>query len=161
MKIVLCLLTSILFATPTFAQDPLSQKREFVRNFLLRTISDPDVLADVEVKLSRMESPSEIDALYKAAYQRAYLIEAEKLRTIQAYRDRLRAQVQRGPVGFSPVIRRLPSGTQLGVGAVVSPDRRYVRINVNALFSQFRGLQNFNFGHQRNPFGHHHHHHHR
>jgi len=50
-----------------------------------------------------------------------------------------------GRSGFAPVITWLPSGTTLNVGAVVSPDRRYVRINAIPFFSQVGPVRTFNF----------------
>ena len=48
-------------------------------------------------------------------------------------------------VGYRPVITWLPQGTSMGVGATVSPDRRYVRIGVNANFSGITGVNTFNY----------------
>jgi len=47
-------------------------------------------------------------------------------------------------VGYAPVITTLPSGASLGASAVVSPDRRYVRINAMPFFSQVNGFHTFN-----------------
>ena len=40
-----------------------------------------------------------------------------------------------GAVGYQPVIQTLPEGTNMSVTAVVSADRRYVRITPSPLFS--------------------------
>ena len=162
MRIIFYLIVSFTTTSLLAQEQTFEQKREFVRKFLLRNITDPDQLADAELNLSRIESPGKVDALYAAAYQRTYQLEVQKLQKLQAYRDHLRGQVQQTiqqqPGGFQPWIGWLPSGTQLGVGAVVSPDRRYVRINVNALFSSFQGFQHFNYRRPHQRQRHHHHH---
>ena len=67
----------------------------------------------------------------------------------QAYRDYLvrqyqaRLQASRS-VGYRPVITTLPTGTSLSAGAVVSPDRRYVRINATPFFSSVGPVYNYN-----------------
>jgi hypothetical protein len=50
-----------------------------------------------------------------------------------------------GAVGYQPVITTLPEGTNLSITAVVSADRRYVRINANPLFSGVGNVTQFNF----------------
>jgi hypothetical protein len=47
-------------------------------------------------------------------------------------------------VGYRPVIVCLPQGTNYGVNAVVSGDRRYVRIGVNPMFSSIGPVHTFN-----------------
>ncbi len=54
-----------------------------------------------------------------------------------------------GPVGFQPQITQLPSGAGMsgaGALAVVSADRRYVRIAPIPFFSQIGDVATFNFG---------------
>jgi hypothetical protein len=72
-----------------------------------------------------------------------------------AHRDFLRSRVKqrrgfRGPgaVGFRPVITTLPSGTQLmpGTTAIVSADRRYVRVTPVPFFSFIGEVNTFDFG---------------
>ena len=50
-----------------------------------------------------------------------------------------------GAVGYQPIISTLPEGTNLSITAVVSADRRYVRINANPLFSGVGAVTQFNF----------------
>jgi hypothetical protein len=52
---------------------------------------------------------------------------------------------RRGPVGYQPVIITLPTGTNLLASAVVSADRRYVRISPIPLFSFVGQVNTFNF----------------
>jgi hypothetical protein len=47
-------------------------------------------------------------------------------------------------VGYRPVITTLPTGTSLSAGAVVSPDRRYVRINAMPFFSNVGPVYTYN-----------------
>jgi hypothetical protein len=50
-----------------------------------------------------------------------------------------------GAVGYQPVISTLPEGTNMSVTAVVSADRRYVRITPTPLFSTIPQVDTFNF----------------
>ncbi|MGI9176387.1 MAG: hypothetical protein ACR2IT_00850, partial [Pirellulales bacterium] len=50
-----------------------------------------------------------------------------------------------GAVGYQPIITTLPEGTNLSITAVVSADRRYVRINAQPLFSGVGTVTQFNF----------------
>jgi len=49
-------------------------------------------------------------------------------------------------VGFMPVITVLPAGANMIATAVVSPDRRYVRVTALPLFSQIGQVTTFNIG---------------
>ena len=51
----------------------------------------------------------------------------------------------RGAVGYQPVIITLPEGAMMGVTAVVSHDRRYVRITPTPFFSGVSEVNTFNF----------------
>ena len=50
-----------------------------------------------------------------------------------------------GAVGYQPVITTLPEGTNLVATAVISADRRYVRISAVPLFSSIGNITTFNF----------------
>jgi hypothetical protein len=50
-----------------------------------------------------------------------------------------------GAVGYQPVITTLPEGTNMFATAVVSADRRYVRVTVTPLFSGVGQVTQFNF----------------
>ncbi len=50
-----------------------------------------------------------------------------------------------GAVGFQPVIRIVPDGSQLTALAVVSADRRYVRISSLPLFTSITDVFTFSF----------------
>ena len=51
---------------------------------------------------------------------------------------------RRGAVGYQPVIITLPEGTNMSATAVVSADRRYVRITASPLFSGIAEVNTFN-----------------
>ena len=48
-------------------------------------------------------------------------------------------------VGFRPVITTLPEGANMGATAIISADRRYVRISPTPLFSNVGDVTTFNF----------------
>ena len=48
-------------------------------------------------------------------------------------------------VGYQPVITTLPEGTNMAATAVISADRRYVRISVVPLFSAIGNVETFNY----------------
>jgi tetratricopeptide (TPR) repeat protein len=50
-----------------------------------------------------------------------------------------------GTAGYQPIIQTLPEGTNLGAIAVVSADRRYVRVTPTPLFSGVGQVTQFNF----------------
>lgn len=50
-----------------------------------------------------------------------------------------------GAVGFQPIIQTIPDGATFSARAVVSPDRRYVRIGVNPLFTNITDVFTFTF----------------
>ncbi len=132
------------------------QKRDFLKEVFRRQLSNPKNLRDVEAKLDRM-SPKQIDALVAELEQQQQqlaqqrLLQAQiELARAQAYRDYfMQLQQQRayggGGVGFAPVITWLPEGVTLGASAVVSPDRRYVRITAMPFFSSVPSVSTFNF----------------
>jgi hypothetical protein len=52
---------------------------------------------------------------------------------------------RRGAVGYQPVIITIPEGTSMSATAVVSADRRYVRVTASPLFSGIAEVNTFNF----------------
>ncbi len=51
----------------------------------------------------------------------------------------------RGAVGYQPVITVIPQGANMSATAVISADRRYVRISAAPIFTQITQVQTFNF----------------
>jgi len=45
---------------------------------------------------------------------------------------------------YAPIVQWLPQGVQFNVGAVVSPDRRHVRMNLNPIFSSIGPVYHYN-----------------
>ena len=139
---------------------PLEEKRAWVRDQMLLEFANVDRRAEIEGKVAQM-SPERVDALMRMYQKRAGLLqeaasnEARRRRALsQAYRDmrvrdyqnRLAAARAGGrPVGYYPVVTWLPEGASLGASAVVSPDRRYVRMNLQPFFSRVVGVDTFNF----------------
>lgn len=60
-------------------------------------------------------------------------------------RRRRQALAGAGAVGFQPIIQTLQEGVQLGAQAVVSADRRYVRITPTPVFSVIGDVAQFTF----------------
>jgi hypothetical protein len=53
--------------------------------------------------------------------------------------------LRRGAVGYRPVITQLPEGANFSTNAVISADRRYVRVSPSPTFSQITEVNTFNF----------------
>ena len=144
----------------------LDAKRQFVRTQMIREFADSldeDLLSEIDRKVAAM-SPQRIDQLVKNYQKRAQAVhevqtgearlqqardEAYRQARIAEYQQRLAAARAGGGVGgrpgFAPVITTLPSGAQLGASAVVSPDRRYVRMSLQPFFSSVGPVRTFTF----------------
>ena len=59
--------------------------------------------------------------------------------------DRLRAGAFGGGVGFAPIVAFIPEGVSLTATAVVSADRRYVRLALAPMFNSIVDVATFNF----------------
>jgi hypothetical protein len=123
---------------------PLSQKRDWLRDQMLQEFSDVNRRAEIVAKVAEM-SPERVDALVKIYQKREERVDEEK--TIEARRERAMSPARAGgrSVGYAPVITWLPEGTSLGASAVVSPDRRYVRMSLQPFFSHIPRVDTFNF----------------
>jgi hypothetical protein len=149
---------------------PLAEKRAWVLGQMLAEFANVDRRAEIETAVAQM-SPERVDALWRMYQKRQALLQQERdnevrrqLATSQAYRDmqvrdyQNRLAAARGggrPVGYAPVITWLPEGASLGASAVVSPDRRYVRMTLQPFFSRVVGVDTFNFrtGETRRVYG--------
>ena len=96
-------------------------------------------------------SPEEIDRLVQQVQTRLAQIHQQRYRQAVAYRNHLRRQqraymdiARRRNVGFAPVITWLPQGASMTAGAVVSPNRRNVGVNVQPFFSTIGREHTFN-----------------
>jgi hypothetical protein len=54
-------------------------------------------------------------------------------------------QLRQAAVGFQPIVRVIPEGIIMNAAAVVSPDRRYVRLTVSPIFSTITDVFTFSF----------------
>ena len=165
-------------AFPALAQqqeDSLEAKRQFVRTSMIREFADSlneNLVAEIDRKVAAM-SPARIEQLAENYQKRAQA--QQDAQSGEAYLEAVRDQATRdalilkyqqqlaasrnanrgfGNPGFAPVITTLPSGPQLGASAVVSPDRRYVRMNLQPFFSSVGPVQTFTFQNPT-PFGQH------
>ena len=59
--------------------------------------------------------------------------------------DRIRAGAFAAGVGFAPIVGFIPDGVTLTATAVVSADRRYVRLALNPMFNTIVDVATFNF----------------
>jgi hypothetical protein len=138
-------------------------RREWLRKRLTSSLRNPQQIQHVNAKIDRMsaEQIQELAARYLSLQQDKQQAEKEEqqeldqanqnLAKAKAVRDELRRLVESrrgagGRAGFSPVITWLPEGASLTASAVVSPDRRYVRINAMPFFSSIGPVHTFNFG---------------
>ena len=142
--------------SPFPAEDaPTEDKRDWLRTRLYHDFRDSPMMEQIDQKLSQM-TPERIDQLVEAYRYRAQRYRDELLREQRrqlaqstAYRNALIREYQRRlaarrSVGFGPVITTLPEGASMVASALVSPDRRYVRVNVTPFFSRITGVSTFN-----------------
>jgi len=115
--------------------DPLED--QLASNAAVRTIAD-----------NRAILGQQFDALAEERVDAANsLSELTLLRTRDPRQAaRVRAALRgRGAVGFMPVVQPFPEGTSMSGNAVISADRRYVRIAMTPFFSRIADVQTFNF----------------
>jgi hypothetical protein len=139
----------------------LAEKRAWLINQMLEEFSDVDRAAEIQARVGQM-SPERVDALMKIYLKREANLQQEatneqrrnlaasdayKQARVRDYQNRLAAARSGGggPVGYAPVITWLPEGTSLGASAVVSPDRRYVRMSLQPFFSRIKRVDTFTF----------------
>lgn len=126
------------------------QKRAWLYERLVAPVQDPQLAQAYTQKLAAM-SVAQLDATI-LSYQQQLL-----------YRQRLMDQQQQllrngrghsGGVGFRPIVTWLPTGTNFTARAVVSPDRRYVRMSLAPFFSSIPRVDTFNYrtGQSRNIY---------
>ena len=131
------------------------RRRAWLAKQLSARVTDKAQVAQIHATLGGL-SHQQIDQLAALTLQQRSSKRAPGMATAQAelerakaVRDELRRRLAVAgsgrPPGFFPVITWLPSGTSLTASAVVSPDRRYVRINAMPFFSQVGPVDTFNF----------------
>ncbi len=140
---IITFLPAISFAAPPAKAAQTEEKREWLRKQLTTNVNNRAALRDINAKLDRM-TPDQIDQL-GAHYQRQLAVAQRQLEQALAARAQLQNQLRRqNNVGYAPVITWLPEGTSLRTSALVSPDRRYVRINASPFFSSIPYVDTFN-----------------
>jgi hypothetical protein len=129
-------------------------------------LGDDDALALFELEKGRREQPLEEEQVANAvagqvevgrqilAQQLNVLADPRTLGSFLSSRNRAGAQngnagnnpfVVQGAVGYQPVIIVLPEGSFMSAVAVVSADRRYVRVTPTPFFSGISEVNTFNF----------------
>jgi hypothetical protein len=147
-------------ATSLPGQDPnQAGKRAALHEALVAPLNEPGRKQLVAQQINQLND-AQLDRLHQALLARIQQLEEIQQRLLA--REQLawqqarqmqwlwnQMQQNRGwggrPVGFSPVVSWLPQGTNMTASAVVSPDRRYVRISVNPFFSSIGPVDTFNF----------------
>jgi len=134
------------------------KRREWIREKVTAELRDPnqiaalnaqlDALDDQQVDVAAARLLEQLDKrqshedLRRAVNEMARASEArEAARRLAAARHAAGSS----PAGFFPVITVLPQGASLTASAIVSPDRRHVRISVNPFFSTIGPVDTFNF----------------
>ena len=129
----------------------LRDKKQIIQlNAQLDNLDDRQVDMAAVRLLEQLDTRRSRDAMSRAVKDLARARETrDALRRMAAARHVATAS----SAGFFPVITILPEGASLTASAVVSPDRRSVRITVNPFFSSIGPVDTFNFftGETRQP----------
>jgi hypothetical protein len=123
--------------------------------------SDDDTMVVFNLEQGRRNDPIEAQQLVASVERQAAISQAVMAQQLGSISDpsilpgrsendpfdlrRQLALARGGAVGYQPVIITLPEGTQLQATAVVSADRRYVRITAAPLFSGIGNVTTFTF----------------
>ncbi|HJN08393.1 MAG: hypothetical protein QGH33_17260 [Pirellulaceae bacterium] len=142
------------------------RRREWLRKQLTAELRDKNQIVQLNTQLDGLDDQQVdiaavrlLEQLDKRRSRDAMRRAVKDLARAREMRDTLRrmAAARHGatasPAGFFPVITVLPQGASLTASAVVSPDRRHVRITVNPFFSSIGPVDTFNFftGETRRP----------
>jgi len=125
------------------------EQRKWLKQVITFNVKSRKQKKEIVKKVDRL-SEDQVADLVKLVKKRLVELRKEQLDLAKrnlaqsrSYRNQLRRR--RKGVGFRPVITNVFSGASLGAGAVVSPDRRHVRLNLNPFFSQLGPVDTFNF----------------
>lgn len=133
------------------------KRREWLRKHLTAELRDENQIARVNAQLDALDDQQVdvaavrlLEQLDKRQSREDLRRAVNELARAREVRDALRREAAArsaatSPAGFFPVITVLPEGASLTASAVVSPDRRHVRINVNPFFSSIGPVDTFNF----------------
>ena len=131
------------------------EKREWLQSQMVKGLNNSRQVRQVRAALDGM-TPQQIDALANAALAQQFPAnEQQLLQQAQWELQRarwLRQMLEREywlrrngyPVGYMPMITWLPQGTHFGANAVISGDRRYVRVSGMPFFSSIGPVYTYN-----------------
>ncbi len=132
-----------------------AQKRNWLREQLVQGLDNPGEIRNMQRRLSRM-NPAQIDALTNVALAQRFprrhadeMLEQAQFELQRAIwlRQMLENDLwwrRYNAVGYMPIITWLPQGTHFGASAVVSPDRRHVRVSPTPFFSSVGPVYSYN-----------------
>lgn len=135
--------------------DSTKEKREWLKTQMVKGLTNSRQVRQVRATLDGMK-PEQIDALVNAALAQQFPANEQRLlqqAQWELQRARwLRQMLEREywlrrngyPIGYMPMITWLPQGTYFGANAVVSGDRRYVRVNGMPFFSSIGPVYSYN-----------------
>ena len=128
----------------------VQEKRAWIYERLVGPVQNPALRQAYTKKLAVMDHVALDRTIASQFRQAAYL------QQLAAQRAQAAARWQQGvgTVGYRPVITWLPLGTNFTAGAVVSPDRRSVRMSLSPIFSSIPRVDSFNYktGQMRNIY---------
>ena len=130
------------------------EKRQWLRGQAVKGVTSPRQVRQINAQVDRL-APRQIDRMVNAVLAQqlpqADLQQAQlELLRAQWLRQLLEQEYWRmyggygAPVGYMPVITWLPQGTSFGASAVVSQDRRYVRVSPMPFFSSVGPVYSYN-----------------
>jgi len=134
------------------------KRREWLRKHLTAELRDKNQIVQLNAQLDDLDDRQVdvaavrlLEQLDKRRSRDAMSRAVKDLARARETRDALRRMAAArhvataSPAGFFPVITVLPQGANMTASAIVSPDRRYVRITVNPFFSSIGPVDTFNF----------------
>ena len=118
-----------------------------------RVMKEVDLLIDINRTINVIKGVTENEQVARPLSLREQLNSLTDSPAVKELaRDRRRAALggmflgqKNGAVGYRPIISFFPQGDMMTVGAIVSPDRRYVRIGVSAANTGIGAVHTFNF----------------
>lgn len=125
------------------------EKQAWLYERLVAPVGNPQLARSYTQKLTVM-SDAQLDAAI-VSYQRQLLYRQQLLQQQLLQQQRWQ---NNAVVGFRPIVTWLPTGTNFTASAVVSPDRRYVRMSLSPFFSSIPRVDTFNYrtGQSRNIY---------
>ena len=111
------------------------RRKEMLAEQQLANAAAGQVAIGRQILAQQLDAVADVDALRSLAYARE---------TGSTGGNGFNPFFRRGAVGYQPVIISLPEGTNMSATAVISADRRYVRITPSPLFSGVGEVNTFN-----------------